>query len=82
MSYVELEEDLARHSAELLVDVLASLPEKHAARTVQHDEGATYAPKLQKRFSSIRWNKWSAATIEARWRAFGYAVSALGVAQC
>ena len=72
-TYPALVEELAPRGAELLVDVVARLPECHARLIPQDSTHATRAPKLAPRFSQIRWDAWDAAMIDARMRAFGYA---------
>lgn len=73
-TYLTLLPDLARRGAELLVDVIAALPARHASAHAQDGAVATRAPKLQPKFSVIRWDRWDAATMDARLRGFGYMV--------
>ncbi|WFD20428.1 methionyl-tRNA formyltransferase [Malassezia caprae] len=74
ITYSELEAQLARRGAQLLIDVVASLPELSAHVMPQDPQRVTRAPKLQPKFSVVRWDRWDAATCDARMRAFGYMV--------
>jgi len=74
ITYTELEAQLAQRGAQLLVEVVASLPQYSARVTPQDPQRATRAPKLQPKFSIVRWDRWDAATCDARMRAFGYMV--------
>lgn len=74
ITYPELEAQLARRGAQLLVDVVASLPDYSAHVVPQEAQHATRAPKLQPKFSVVRWARWDAKTCDARMRAFGYMV--------
>ncbi|WFD27932.1 methionyl-tRNA formyltransferase [Malassezia nana] len=74
VTYTELEAQLAHRGAQLLVDVLSDLPHYSAQVTAQDSQRATRAPRLQPKFSILRWERWSAAQCDARMRAFGYMV--------
>lgn len=72
--YAALERLLAQRGADLLARVVADLPGAHARRREQDDAQRTSAPKLHARHAHIRWGAWSAATIDARLRAFAHAL--------
>lgn len=77
-SYPEAAPVLAAHGAALLTRVIADLPLYAAHVQAQDDTQATRAPKLAPRFSNVRFDHWDAATLDARLRAFGYAVRFAG----
>lgn len=74
ITYTDLEAQLAQRGAQLLVDVIASLPMYSTHVKAQDAECATRAPKLQPKFSVVRWDRWDAKMCDARMRAFGYMV--------
>lgn len=63
----ELTAELAELGANLMIEVLADLPDRHAAP--QPGEGVTYAHKIEKADSRIDWSR-SAEMIERQVRAF------------
>ncbi|KAL9933998.1 hypothetical protein V8E36_007080 [Tilletia maclaganii] len=58
-------------AAGLLVDVLSNLPERDANSYEQTGTGS-FAPKLKRDFSRVRWTSWTAQQVEARHRAMSY----------
>ncbi|MCX6544716.1 MAG: methionyl-tRNA formyltransferase [Acidobacteria bacterium] len=52
----EVEEDLARIGAELLLEVIADIVSGLAAPAPQDDHASTYAPRLQKEEGAIDWS--------------------------
>jgi methionyl-tRNA formyltransferase len=53
---VEVERDLARLGATLLVEIADRLAEGHVAETPQDEDAATYAPRLTKEDGAIDWS--------------------------
>lgn len=75
-AYAEVERLLAQASSELLVDTLASLPQRHVAANIQDGTKATLAPKIKAEHGCVDWENMSAKEIEARHRGFGHQVGA------
>ncbi|KAL4398964.1 Methionyl-tRNA formyltransferase [Malassezia pachydermatis] len=73
-TYLSLLPSIAERGAQLLVDVMATLPTCHTQLQSQHGMPGTRAPKLAPKFSVVRWDRWTAASIDGRQRGFGYAV--------
>lgn len=69
----ELTAELAELGSNLMIDVLANLPSRHA--TPQPDDGVTYASKIDKAETRIDWTR-SAEMIERQVRAFAPAPGA------
>ncbi|KAK0550037.1 Methionyl-tRNA formyltransferase [Tilletia horrida] len=70
-TYESLMRAVAPEGAKLLTNTLAQLPE-HVAQARDQTGEPTYAPKLKRDFMRIRWDRWTAADIEARHRGMGY----------
>lgn len=69
-TYSTLAPMLADVGADLLVDVVAHLPQRDADAQVQEEARASRAPKLTKAQADVRWDAWGADTVDARIRAF------------
>jgi methionyl-tRNA formyltransferase len=67
--YGTLHDRLAALGAETLIDVLAALPEGVARAVPQPERGATYAPKIDKAETRLRWER-PAIELERAVRAF------------
>lgn len=74
-TYTSLMPTLARKGAELLLDTIINLPQRHLNAQQQDSAKATLAPKLDPRRAEIDWHQMTAEDIEARFRAFGPSVS-------
>jgi methionyl-tRNA formyltransferase len=53
---VDVERDLARMGADLLLDVLQEIADGRATETPQDDSQATYAPKITKAEGAVEWS--------------------------
>lgn len=72
--YAQLEEVLARESAELLIETLQRLPERHDARIGQDEERKTFAPKVRQEHGRVGWEEMCAEEGVNRQRGFGHQV--------
>ncbi|CAD6913325.1 unnamed protein product [Tilletia controversa] len=70
--YEELLKGVKGPAAELLMEVLSDLPAYDARSHEQAGKAASFAPKLKREFTQVRWSKWSAKQIEARHRGMSY----------
>ncbi|XP_061710613.1 methionyl-tRNA formyltransferase, mitochondrial [Cydia pomonella] len=65
----ELTEQLSEIGAEMLVDCMRTLPESLANAKPQSEEGVTYAKKINKSISDVRWSDMTATEVYNLYRA-------------
>ncbi|PWN51776.1 Formyltransferase [Violaceomyces palustris] len=71
-TFSSLEPRLAKLGSSLLVQVISQLPKYSESSWSQHEAEATNAFKVKRDDVEVKWAKWTAQEIHARYRGFGY----------